>query len=72
MVILSGKWLSATSHFFFLMEEVLRLLRENNLMLRAICQYIAEHSKDGSEEDIKDFVTNIIANIYANNRFNVR
>ena len=69
MVTLSGKWLSAASHFFF-MEEVLRLLRENNLMLRAICQHIAEHSKDGSAEDIKDFVTNIIANIYANNRFN--
>ena len=39
-------------------------------MLRAICQYIVEHSKDGSTEDIKDFVTNIIANIYANNKFN--
>lgn len=41
-------------------------------MLRAICQYIAEHSKDGLAEDIKDFVTNIIANIYASNRFDVR
>ena len=39
-------------------------------MLRAICQYIAEHSKDGPAEDIKDFVTNIVANIYANNRLN--
>lgn len=54
------------------MEEALRLLRENNLMLRAICQYITEHSRDESAEDIKDFVTNIIANIYANNRFDVR
>lgn len=70
MVTLSGKWLVLLP--IFIMEEVLRLLRENNLMLRAICQYIAEHSKDGSAEDIKDFVTNIIANIYANNKFNVR
>ena len=54
----------------FFMEEVIRLLRENNLMLRAICKHILEHSKDGSAEDIKDFVTNIVANIYANNRFN--
>lgn len=52
------------------MEEVIRLLRENNLMLRAICKYISEHSRDGSAEDVKDFVTNIVANIYANNRFN--
>lgn len=51
------------------MEEILRLLRENNLMLRAICQYLFEHNKEGSLEDIKDFVTNIVANIYANNRF---
>lgn len=52
------------------MEEMLKLLKENNLMLRAICNHILEHSKDGSAEDIKDFVTNIVANIYANNRFN--
>lgn len=45
-------------------EEVLNLLRENNIMLKAICQYIIDNG--GFKEDIKDFVTNIIANIYSN------
>lgn len=54
------------------MDEVLRLLRENNLMLKAICKYLVERDKEGSNEDIKDFVTNVVANIYANNRFDVR
>ena len=54
------------------MEEILKLLRENNLMLRAICKYIINHNREESIEDIKDFVTNIVANIYANNKFYVR
>lgn len=58
--------------FFFLMDEILRLLKENNLMLKAICKYLVERDKEGSNEDIKDFVTNVVANIYANNRFDVR
>lgn len=61
------------SHFFFfIMEEILQLLRENNLMLKAICKYLVERDREGSNEDIKDFVTNIVANIYANNRFDSR
>lgn len=54
------------------MEEILQLLRENNLMLKAICKYLVERDREGSNEDIKDFVTNIVANIYANNRFDSR
>lgn len=68
-----GEWLNAVlPFFFFIMDEVLRLLRENNLMLKAICKYLVECDKEGSNEDIKDFVTNVVANIYANNRFDVR
>lgn len=54
------------------MDEILRLLKENNLMLKAICKQLVERYKEGSNEDIKDFVTNVVANIYANNQFDVR
>lgn len=54
------------------MSELLKLLKENNLMLKAICIYLVERDKEGSAEDIKDFVSNIVANIYANNRFDIR
>lgn len=40
-------------------------------MLKAICKYLVERDKEGSNEDIKDFVTNIVANIYAN-RFDLQ
>lgn len=53
------------------MDEILRLLKENNLMLRAICSYLG-HSKEDSIEDIKDFVTNVVANVYANNRLDAK
>lgn len=35
-------------------------------MLKAICKYLAEHDKGDIDEDAKDFVANIVANIYAN------
>lgn len=50
----------------FFMEEMLQLLRENNIMLKAICLHLSEHNKEESKEDIKDFISNIMANIYAN------
>lgn len=50
------------------MDEVLRLLRENNMMLRAICNFIYEHQKNKENEDSKDFVMNVIANIISNRR----
>ena len=59
------EWLNAVLPIFF-MDEILRLLRENNLMLKAICKYLAEHDKEDLDEDAKDFVANIVANIYAN------
>lgn len=53
------------------MDEMLQLLRENNLILKTICRYLIEHDKESSNEDIKDFITNIVANIYAN-RFDLQ
>lgn len=37
-------------------------------MLRAICSYIYERQRKRSEEDSKDFVMNVIANIISNKR----
>lgn len=55
-----------------IMSEELRLLKENNLMLKAICLYLNKNIKDEPREDVKDFVSNVIANIFANNKFDVR
>lgn len=47
------------------MDEILSLLRENNLMLKAICTYI-NNKEDSSFDDIKNFVMDIVSNIYTN------
>ena len=45
-----------------MMEELLRLTRENNIMLRDICSKL--HSTD---EDLKNFIINVIANSLTTN-----
>lgn len=44
------------------MEELIRLLRENNLMLKFICRYVIEKEQI---QDFKDFVNNVTADIYS-------
>lgn len=41
-------------------DELLRLTRENNIMLRQIIAYINQQIKEG---DSKDFVMNVFANL---------
>lgn len=43
------------------MEEILQLLRENNIILKFICNYII-----GKEQvqDMKDFLNNVTADMY--------
>ena len=41
------------------MDEIIRLLRENNQMLRAICQYLANQE---GVNIINNLITDIIAN----------
>ncbi len=41
-------------------SEELRLLRENNIMLKQICQYLANGGIDNST---KDFIINFTANM---------
>lgn len=43
------------------MEEIIRLLKENNTMLQSLCRNIIEKDQI---QDHKDFINNIIPNIY--------
>lgn len=43
------------------MEEIIRLLKENNIMLKFICNYIV--NKD-QIQDYKDFLNNVAADMY--------
>lgn len=49
------------------MEEILRLLRENNLMLKYLCSYVLkeDHPKTREKEDLKNFMTNLVADWYS-------
>ena len=42
-------------------SEELRLLRENNYMLKQIIQYI---NKSGGNNDFKEFMINVMANTF--------
>lgn len=48
-------------HLQMLMEELIRLLRENNIMLRFICNHIIEKEQI---QDTKDFLNNVAADMY--------
>lgn len=56
------------------MKELLiennKLLKENNEMLKHIIAYINKVDKNRGIEDIKDLVTNLVANMFINNRLN--
>lgn len=43
------------------MNEILQLLRENNMMLRFICNYIISKEQI---QDVKDFLNNVAADMY--------
>lgn len=51
------------------MEELLKLLQENNLMLKYICSYIAkiDNPRYRGQEDLKNFMTNLVADFYTDN-----
>lgn len=44
-------------------EELLTLVRQNNQMLRYICEQINIHKSNIDNENMDDFIRNIIANI---------
>lgn len=47
-------------------DEILVLTRENNIMLKAIIEYISNNIANADEENANDFIRNIIANMISN------
>lgn len=45
--------------------EELKLLKENNAMLKEIIKWIINHDNNG---DMKSFMIDVVANVVANNR----
>lgn len=51
------------------MEELLKLTKANNIMLQYICNYIIkiDNPKFKEREDLKNFMTNLVADLYTDN-----
>lgn len=51
------------------MEEIIQLLKENNIMLRYIASYIykVDSSQYKDSEDLKNLMTNLVADFYTDN-----
>lgn len=51
------------------MEEIIQLLRENNMMLKYICGYIlkVDNPQYRQAEDLKNLTTNLVSDFYTNN-----
>lgn len=47
-------------------SEETRLLKENNMMLKAICTYLANEAAGADRENRNDFFMNVLANIISN------
>lgn len=44
-----------------------RLLKENNIMLKALCKYFSNIAVNASNENISDFGRNLLANLISTN-----
>lgn len=53
-----------------MIEEIYKLCKENNEMLKQILEYINKIDSNDyrNSEDIKNLVTNLVANMYINNK----
>lgn len=51
------------------MEEIIQILRENNIMLKYICGYIMkiDNPQYRQAEDLKNLMTNLVADFYTDN-----
>ena len=47
-------------------KELLRLTKENNFMLKQIYGYLSYHIANANQENIDDFIRNILANVISN------
>lgn len=47
-------------------KELLRLTKENNFMLKQMYGYLSHHIANANQENIDDFIRNILANVISN------
>ena len=47
-------------------KELLRLTKENNFILKQIYGYLSQHIANANQENIDDFIRNILANVISN------
>ena len=47
-------------------KELLRLTKENNFILKQIYGYLSQYIANANQENMDDFIRNIIANVISN------
>ena len=48
-------------------RELLRMVTENNIMLKSIVKYLSNQRNNADSENFNDFIRNIMANIISTN-----
>ena len=48
-------------------RELLRMVTENNIMLKSIIKYLSNQNNNADNENFNDFMRNIMANIISTN-----
>ena len=48
-------------------RELIRMVTENNIMLKSIIKYLSDQHTNADSENFNDFIRNIIANMISTN-----
>ena len=48
-------------------RELIRMVTENNIMLKSIVKYLSDQHTNADSENFNDFIRNIMANMISNN-----
>lgn len=48
-------------------RELIRMVTENNIMLKSIVKYLSDQRTNSDSENFNDFIRNIMANMISNN-----
>ena len=48
-------------------RELLRMVTENNMMLKSIVKYLSDQNHNADSENFNDFIRNIMANMISTN-----
>lgn len=49
-----------------MIESIRKETHENNIMLKAIVKYLANEARNANQENVDDFIRNILANMASN------